>query len=156
MLTDDGRYKFTKETKLTFPIMKTKDEKNFLPIFTDGIEYAKKFRDGEWEGAIFTFQDILKMMNDKDGIIINPFGQRIVMPRDRMAALEVAAKAAAEAKKNAKKTKKKATITDFREVKDGSKADLTDMKEQLPETDEEIPDVDGAPLTETNETPIED
>ncbi len=156
MLTDDGRYKFTKETKLTFPVMKTKDEKNFLPIFTDGIEYAKKFRDGEWEGAIFTFQDILKMMNDKDGIIINPFGQRIVMPRDRMAALEVAAKAAAEAKKNAKKTKKKATITDFREVKDGSKADLTDMKEQVPETDEELPEVDGAPLTETNETPIED
>ncbi|MCR5102251.1 MAG: SseB family protein [Butyrivibrio sp.] len=161
MMTEDGKVKLTKDSKIKFPVMKTQNGQDFLPVFTDGIEYAKKFKDGEWQGAAFTFQDILRLLQDKNGIIINPFGQRIVMPKDRMAALEMAAQQAEKAKKAAKKTtKKKATITDFREFKeeseDKSKEDLTEMKDQMPEAEDELHDIDGAPFTEAAEKPIED
>lgn len=86
----DGRMKMGKDTKLKFLIMKTNDEKQFLPIYTDAIEFSKKLTGSEWNAAVFRYQDILRFVQDKDGIRINPNGQGIVMPKDRMMALEIA------------------------------------------------------------------
>ncbi len=106
-ITNDGRFKFTKDTKIRFPEIKSKDEKHFLPVFTDGLEFSKMFGKTEFKGAVFTFGDILKFVGEKDGIIINPGGQKIMIPRDRMAALQMAAlstqAAAAAGKKPAAK-----------------------------------------------------
>lgn len=44
---------------------------------------------------MFKYQDILKFVQDKEGIRINPSGQGIVMPKDRMMAIEIAAQQAA-------------------------------------------------------------
>ena len=87
---EDGRMKFNKDSKFKFLMLNTKDDKHFLPIFTDGIEFGKKLRGTEWNAAVFKYQDILKFMSDKDGITINPEGQSIVLPRERMAMLEAA------------------------------------------------------------------
>ena len=75
--------------------MKTKDDKQFLPVYTDAIEFSKKLTGTEWNAAVFKYQDILKFVQDKEGIRINPNGQGIVLPKDRMMAIEIAAQQAA-------------------------------------------------------------
>ncbi len=87
---EDGRMKFGKDTKFKFLILNTADGKQFLPIYTDAIEFGKKLRGSEWNAAVFKYQDILKFINDKDGITINPDGQSVVLPKDRMILLEAA------------------------------------------------------------------
>ncbi len=104
---DDGRFKFTADTKITFPEIKSSDEKHFLPVFTDGIEFTKAFRNSEYKGAVFGFGDILKFVGQKDGIIINPGGQKVMIPRERMLALQMAAQAAGMGKNGAGKPAKK-------------------------------------------------
>ena len=87
---EDGRMKFGKDTKFKFLLMNTADGKQFLPIFTDAIEFGKKLRGSEWNAAVFKYQDILKFVSDKDGITINPDGLSVVLPKDRMMLLEAA------------------------------------------------------------------
>ncbi len=106
-VTNDGRYKFTKETKIRFPEIKSKNEKHFLPVFTDGLEFTKMFGKTDFKGAVFTFSDILKFVGEKDGIIINAQGEKIMIPRERMAMLEAAALQAKAASAAGKKPAKK-------------------------------------------------
>ena len=91
---EDGRMKMGKDTKIKFLVIKTKDDKQFLPVFTDAIEFSKKLSGSEWNAAVFKYQDILKFVQDKEGIRINPNGQGIVMPKDRMMAIELAGRQA--------------------------------------------------------------
>jgi hypothetical protein len=99
---EDGKLKFNKDTKIRFLVMKTPDGKQFLPLFTDMIEFGKKPADELWNAAVFSYQDILKFVQDKDGIRINPHGQQIVIPKDRMMVLEAAGRQA-DAMKGGKK-----------------------------------------------------
>ena len=110
---EDGRFKFTKDTKIRFPEIKTKNEKHFLPIFTDGIEFSKMFAKSDFRGAVFAFGDILRFVGDKDGVIINAAGQKIMIPRDRMLVLQMAAQQAQAMKQGtAKPPKKKLSETE--------------------------------------------
>lgn len=88
--TEDGRMKMGKDTKIKFLIVKDPNGKQFLPIYTDAIEFTKKLAGPEWNAAVFKYQDILKFVQDKDGISINPAGQGIMIPKDRMMAIEMA------------------------------------------------------------------
>lgn len=105
---EKGQIKLTKDTKIKFLVMKTADGKQFLPIYTDGMEFRKFPKLGEWNVGVFAYQDILKFIQDKDGIRINPEGVGIVIPRDRLMALEAAA-AQAQVEKQ-KVQAKKATV----------------------------------------------
>ena len=91
---EDGRVKLTKDNKIRFLIMKTPDDKQFLPVYSDGFEFAKCPQSKEWNAGVFRYQDIVMFVQDKDGIRINPEGQGIVLTKDRMMALEVAAQQA--------------------------------------------------------------
>ena len=99
---EDGRMKFNKETKFKLLVVNTQDNKQFLPVFSDAIEFGKKLRGSEWNAAVFKYQDLLKFVNDKEGIIINPDGQRVVLPKERMVMLEVAGQQADKMKGAAK------------------------------------------------------
>ncbi|WP_026526460.1 SseB family protein [Butyrivibrio sp. VCD2006] len=109
---DDGRFKFTADTKIRFPEIKSSDEKHFLPIFTDGVEFSKMFRNSEYRGAVFGFSDILKFVGDKHGVIINPAGQKIMIPRERMLALHMASQVAAAKNGTNKPQKRKLSETE--------------------------------------------
>ncbi|SEK66439.1 SseB protein N-terminal domain-containing protein [Butyrivibrio sp. ob235] len=109
---DDGRFKFTADTKIRFPEIKSTDEKHFLPVFTDGIEFSKMFRNTEYRGAVFGFADILKFVGDKAGVIINPAGEKIMIPRERMLALHLVGQAAEAKKGGSKPAKKKLSETE--------------------------------------------
>ena len=87
---EDGRLKFGKDSKFKFLMMNTQDGKQFIPVFTDAIEFGKKLRGSEWNAAVFRYQDILKFVADKDGVTINPEGQSVVLTKDRMIFLEAA------------------------------------------------------------------
>lgn len=87
---EDGKIKFNKDTRIRFLVMKTPDDKQYIPIFTDMIEFSKKPQDQVWNAAVFSYQDILRFAADKDGIRINPHGQQIIIPKDKMMLLEMA------------------------------------------------------------------
>ncbi len=91
---EDGRMKLTPDTKIKLPVIKTKDEKQFIPVYTDGFEFAKNPGSKEWNAGVILYQDILRFISDKDGICLNPEGQSLVLTKDRMMAIEVAARQA--------------------------------------------------------------
>ncbi len=86
----DGRIRIDKDTKTKFLIMKTQDDKQFLPVCTDGFEFARINKDREWNAAVFKYKDLLRLVNDKDGIRINPAGQSVALTKQQMMAVEVA------------------------------------------------------------------
>ena len=87
-MLEDGRIKLNKDTKLKFLIMKTKDDKQFLPVYTDTFEFSKLAQNREWNAGVFAYNDILRFISDKDGIRINPDGQGLVLATERLKAFE--------------------------------------------------------------------
>lgn len=79
-----NRLRFNSETKIRFFVLQDNKDKTFLPVFTDVQEYLKKFNTAEWEGAAFSFAQIKGMLDNRDGIVINPFGENIMLLRDRI------------------------------------------------------------------------
>ena len=91
---ENGRIKIGKDTKLKFMVVKTKDEKQFLPVYTDPFEFAKQGVTKDWNAGMFRYQDVIRFVQDREGIVINPLGQSVVLTKDRIMALEVAGKQA--------------------------------------------------------------
>ena len=91
---ENGRIKIGKDTKLKFMVVKTKDEKQFLPVYTDPFEFAKQGVTKDWNAGVFRYQDVIRFVQDREGIVINPLGQSVVLTKDRIMALEVAGKQA--------------------------------------------------------------
>ncbi len=110
-IMEDGRLKFTKDTKIKFLIMKTKDEKQFIPLYTDSFQFSRHPQAKDWNVGVFGYPDILKFVQDKDGININPEGQGLVMTKERMMSLEFAAQQANVAKLKNNAVKKAAEAT---------------------------------------------
>lgn len=98
---EDGRIKIDKDSKIEFLIIKTPDDKQFLPVYTDGFEFAKVNKGKEWNAGVFRFSDIIRFIGDRDGVVFNPDGHRVIMTGQQMMAIEVAAQQA-EALKNKK------------------------------------------------------
>ncbi len=91
---ENGRIKIGKDTKLKFMVVKTKDEKQFLPVYTDPFEFAKQGVTKDWNAGVFRYQDVIRFIQDREGLVINPLGQSVVLTKDRIMALEVAGKQA--------------------------------------------------------------
>ncbi len=101
---EDGRIKLNKDSKFRLLVMKTADDKQFLPVYTDGFEFGKLPQVRDWNAGVFRFQDLLGFVKDKEGIRINPEGQGLVMTKDRMFQAEMAFQQA-QAAKNARSGK---------------------------------------------------
>ena len=91
---ENGRIKIGKDTKLKFMVVKTKDDKQFLPVYTDPFEFAKQGVTKDWNAGVFRYQDVIRFIQDREGLVINPHGQSVVLTKDRIMALEVAGKQA--------------------------------------------------------------
>lgn len=91
---ENGRIRIGKDTKLKFMVLKTPDDKQFLPIYSDPFEFAKQGMTKDWNGGVFRYQDIIRFIQDREGIVINPLGENVVLTKDRIMALEVAGKQA--------------------------------------------------------------
>lgn len=69
--------------QVQFPAVKV-NEKMYLPIFTDLFEYSKKFAKTDMRPVGFEYKNLLRFVaGGIEGIIINPNGQGIVVPKDK-------------------------------------------------------------------------
>ena len=100
---ENGRIRIGKDTKLKFMVLKTQEDKQFLPVYTDPFEFAKQGVTKGWNAGVFKYQDVIRFIQDREGIVVNPLGQSLVLTKDRIMALEVAGKQAEmlKAKNNA-------------------------------------------------------
>jgi hypothetical protein len=74
--------------------MKTQDDKQFLPVCTDAFEFSRINKDREWNAAVFSYKDILRIVQDKEGVRINPAGQSVALTKQQMMVIEAAGKQA--------------------------------------------------------------
>ena len=90
---ENGKMRLGKDTKFSFFMIKTQDNKLFLPIFTDGFEFGKMKLGPDWNAAVFTFSDVARFIADKDGIAINPAGHKVFMPKEQVLVIDGANRA---------------------------------------------------------------
>lgn len=84
-LRGDGTAIFRRGALMQIPMLTTRDEKHFYPAFTDWEEL------GKWQSVtsppktlILSFDDYADMVDrgaDVDGVVINPFGDSLVLDR---------------------------------------------------------------------------
>ena len=133
-----------KPTKqVQFPAIKVGD-KMYLPIFTDLFEYSKKFAKAEMKPVGFEYKNLLRFVSGGiEGIVINPNGQGIVVPKDkaqnlmlRAAGLKTAPEIpAAVREKMAEAAAKKAQEADQK----APAQETADLKEGKPTAEESAP-----------------
>lgn len=100
---EDGRMSVAPGSKVQFPMLSTSDGKRFFMAFTDEREYEKwKEKNQEFPFFALKMEDYAAMILRKDaqgnicpalGMVINPYGANIVIPREMLAGM-VSAKAA--------------------------------------------------------------
>lgn len=83
---ENGEITLDQETQLNFMLISSEDGKNFFPAFTDEEEKAKD--EVKKNAIIVKLETYIEMINkhpdDIQGIAINPFGEAIVIPKDRI------------------------------------------------------------------------
>ena len=81
------------------------NKKKYLPLFTDALEYGKKFAKSDMKPTVFEYKELVKFVTGGiSGIIINPNGEGIIIPKDKVQSLLFEA---AGAKSGAEKPKGK-------------------------------------------------
>lgn len=87
--TSDGKVIFTKNTRISFPALENSDGSFMQPVFTDWDELRKwePFREGAVDTITMSFDDVFAVIGSKrDNLIINPFGEDVVLfPFDMIA-----------------------------------------------------------------------
>lgn len=81
---ESGLIRPGRDVKLRFPMLQGENGENFLPVYTDMAEFSKRFRGSGWMGGVFDFNAITACIEDKNGFIINPDGERLVMTAERI------------------------------------------------------------------------
>ncbi len=87
----EGSTQLIKGCKISLPVLTSPDGKQFFMAFTDTTEF-KKWPEGEGSQTVsMTFDDYVMMMYRTeqqgnipgvDGFIVNPFGVRLVVPKE--------------------------------------------------------------------------
>ena len=102
----EGKLTLAPESKIQFPMLAAPDKKRFSMGFTDMTEY-RKWQEKNKELPFFAlrFEDYARMLFSKDaqgnvnpasGIVINPFGSNIIVPKEMVAGIMTARAEAAK------------------------------------------------------------
>ncbi len=62
-------------------------EKGFLPVFTDLFEFSRGFKQKGFKPCGFDFKNVVGLLTGADGIVINPRGESVVVPKEQAAVL---------------------------------------------------------------------
>lgn len=88
---EDGKYKLTQENKVQFPMLGGRDGKKFFMAFTDKMEYEKLKKEEGTAFAALVLDEYAGMVLRKDaqaeGVVLNPLGANIVLPKEMLGAL---------------------------------------------------------------------
>lgn len=75
-----GLYIVGAEEEKGIPMLKKKDGKAFLPIFTDFYEFGKFNKDGNMKVGIANAEKVSELLTEEmSGIVINPFGVNMIL-----------------------------------------------------------------------------
>lgn len=75
-----GRYIVAGEEGKGIPMLKQKDGKGYLPIFTDYIEFQKFNKEGKFQGAFIPAEKLPDFMTEQiGGVIVNPLGVNLIL-----------------------------------------------------------------------------
>lgn len=96
----EGKLMIASGSRVQFPMLVTKDGKKFFMGFTDPVEYRKwAEKDKELPCFALKFDDYVNMLFRKDaqgndcpalGIVINPVGENVVVPKEMVAGIMAA------------------------------------------------------------------
>ena len=64
---------------INFALITNSQEKAFVPLFTDWLEFEKSYSKDEWNGMIITIKDAFSMAKNNEGMVINPFGENLII-----------------------------------------------------------------------------
>ena len=82
---EDGKRKIAKDSKMTFPMMKSNDDKRFFTVFTDLNEMRQLKAEGYLSVIPVSFKSMGEIMlasgEGCNGIAINPHGESVVLNR---------------------------------------------------------------------------
>lgn len=103
---ESGKYTLKEGEQLRIPLVKDGEGNEFLPVFTDPLEYGRVFeKRKEIRPAILEYRKVIPVMTGKKGLIINPCGLKLAFALQDLAGMEnaiaAAAKKAAEQKTGA-------------------------------------------------------
>lgn len=62
-------------------------EKGFLPVFTDLFEYSRGFKQKGYRPCGFDFKNVVSLLSGAEGIVINPRGESVVVPKEQAVVL---------------------------------------------------------------------
>lgn len=92
---EDGKRQILPGSKVQFPMLSASDGRRFFMAFTDAREYDKwKEKNPDLPACALKLEDYAAMLMRKDaqgnscpalGVVINPFGANIVVPREMLA-----------------------------------------------------------------------
>jgi hypothetical protein len=68
---EQGVMTIKKGATINIPHLVDKNDKEWLPVFTDWIEFEKVYDKNEWQGNIATYTDLLAFSEKMEGIVIN-------------------------------------------------------------------------------------
>ena len=82
--TGDNQITFKEGGKMFFAKITNVEEISFIPVFSDWMEFEKAYNKKEWNGAIVSILDAIRIGNG-DGIAINPYGENLILNEKNMA-----------------------------------------------------------------------
>lgn len=93
----DGRLKVTPGSRVQFPMLAAPDGKKFYMGFTDQVEYRKWVeKNQDLPTFALKFDDYVNMILRRDpqgndsvaqGVIVNPFGANVIIPKEMIAGI---------------------------------------------------------------------
>ena len=96
---EGGKVTLSADKPLPAPTITGPQNMRFLPVFTDGIEYNRRYgKDQAWKPAILHYSQVFLAVKSLDGIVVNDGGMKLVVRKSDMEGLEKALKEAAEKK----------------------------------------------------------
>lgn len=77
--TGENEAVFKKGGTISFALITNSQEKTFVPLFTDWLEFEKAYNKDQWKGMIITVKDALSIAKDNEGMVVNPFGENLII-----------------------------------------------------------------------------
>lgn len=75
-----GKYIVPTEEEHGIPILKQKEGRAYLPLFTDLQEFQRFNREDKFKGGIVEAANVSRLVNDEmDGVVVNPFSINLVL-----------------------------------------------------------------------------
>ena len=85
-ITEEGTITLDKDTPINFMLISSEDGKNFFPAFTDEEELAKdEIKQHAIMLKLSNYAEMIeKNPSEVGGIVVNPFGEVVVVPKERI------------------------------------------------------------------------